>query len=303
MRSNLTFEKCFNKSIIIGLKVLFVSGPLLFNYYPTFSHISNQPLHVQFHLNHIDICVDSITFSNLMQNTFIRDSFAFVKVWSDSTGSEILLLGQQSFIHVFPEKGFYTKKNGACFLIHHSLKWKETEEHLAYLQKKTSVPVYVRPYISKDTHIDYINTKDPGPEKFIKTGACLQNPSEKDYYSYGYDDSDLIKGITQQKYMYDYVGKQTSAKLFHNITQLKLNVSALENNYMHKLLTVYGYKKMKNYFVLNETAVLLHKLRSGKRRIEIEILLSSEVLPQTIPVSKNLILILGGKSALLKYQE
>jgi hypothetical protein len=255
-----------------------------------------------YQLNHIDLCVDSITFTNLLHNRFIADSFAFVKKWSDSTGAEILILGQQSFIHVFPEKGFYKDKNGASLLIHHSFRWKETNEHLEYLQNKSGVSLYVRPYHSAQTHIDYINIKEPGPVQLIKAGASLQNPSKQDYYSYGYNDSDLVNGISQEKYMNDYVAKETATKLFQNITAITLSVTETENNYLLKLLDAYGYQKMKNFYVLNKSAVVLKRYKPGNRNLHVELKLSAETRPQTIVVSENFTLVISGTMAILKYK-
>jgi hypothetical protein len=245
--------------------------------------------------------VDSITFTSLLHNRLIADSFAIVKQWSDSTGSEILILGQQSFIHVFPEKGFYKDRNGTCLLVHHSFRWKETNEHLAYLQDKSGVPVYVRPYHSAETHIDYINIKDPGPEQLIKAGASLQNPSKKDYYSYGYSDSDLDNGISQEKYMKDYVGKETATKLFQNISKISLSATKTEYSYLLKLLDAYGYQKFKKFYVLNKTAVVLKRYMPGIRNLRIEIKLSLPAVTQTIRVSENLKLVISGTRAILEY--
>ena len=54
-----------------------------------------------FQLNHVDVSIDSISFSHIVSNKFLRDSFAFIKVFTDSTGSEVLLLGKESFVHFF----------------------------------------------------------------------------------------------------------------------------------------------------------------------------------------------------------
>lgn len=263
---------------------------------------TNKPV---FQLNHVDISIDSISFARIMNNSFLRDSFAFVKVFNDSTGSELLLLGQESFIHLLPGKGFFKDRMGACLLVHHSFRWTETNTIMEYLQGFTEDSLYNRPYHSADLNIDYINVyekpdKRTKPLKFI---PILQNNSKKDYQSWGYNLSDLEEGISQKKYMYDYVSKETSQKLFNNIISISVTATRSELERIHPLLTAYGYKKSGNSFELDGSPIInITKTKANVRTITITILLSNSVKRKTVTLSNNASLLLNNNKAVFSYQ-
>ncbi len=135
----------------------------------------------KFQLNHIDICVDSVTYHSLLTNKFISETFSYTKTFNDSTGSEFLVLGQEDYIHFFPEKGFYKNRVGACLLVHHSFKWKETDTLIDYLQSFTKDSLYNRPYRSPELQIDYINVYEnlEDTSRLLKFIPILSNGSKK----------------------------------------------------------------------------------------------------------------------------
>src|SRR5687767_7937671 len=79
---------------------------------------------VKYQLNHVDICVDSITFQSLLNYPFISDRFSSTKIFHDSTGTEYLVRGQEHWLHFLPDKGFYRNRLGATVLQHNSFIWK-----------------------------------------------------------------------------------------------------------------------------------------------------------------------------------
>ncbi len=199
-----------------------------------------------FQLNHIDICVDSITYHSLLKNKFINDAFSFTKTFNDSTGSEFLVLGQEDYIHFLPEKNFYKHRLGACLLVHHSFRWKETHTLIDYLQAFTIDSLYNRPYRFTNLTIDYINVYEDlkDTSRLLKFIPILANGSKEAYFDWGYKPEDLQNGITQKKYMADYVGKETKGKLFQNIRSIEVTASTEEQIRIEKLLRGYGYKRM-----------------------------------------------------------
>ena len=134
--------------------------------------------HPVFQLNHVDICIDTISFIAILKNNFLRDSFNFVKVFTDSTGSEILLLGKESFIHLLPDKGFFKNRLGATLLVHHSYQKQETKPLIKYLLSFTDDSLYNRPYTSPQLSIDYVNVYENPKKKryFIKVHSDSAKP-------------------------------------------------------------------------------------------------------------------------------
>lgn len=257
-----------------------------------------------FHVNHVDVCVDTVTFKAILENAFLRDSFGFVKIFSDSTGSEILLLGKESFIHFLPDKGFYKNRLGATLLVHHSYQREETKTMIDYLQPFTTDSLYSRPYITSEFNIDYVNVYEnlERTDSLLKFIPVLQNPSVKDYMSWGYTMEDLKKGISQKKYMADYVGKETRQKLFENIKTITVPVTKWEKTRMSSLLHAYGYKRTKNAYLLpNNPQVYLKDVHNDLRMVRLVITLSKKVKKEKILLSDNAVISLKNNTAVFTY--
>ena len=285
-------------------RILFVFGIKFYLGLVSFSQPSTGKTAPIFQLNHVDVCIDSVTFNAVLNNTFLRDSLAYMKVFTDSTGSEILLLGQRNFLHLLPDKGFFVNRLGACLLVHHCFKWTETARITEYLQNISGIPLYNRPYASSTLHIDYINVQEESENNLLKVIAITQNHSKKDYLSWGYTQANLENGITQTKYMKDYVGKETSSKLFLDIKNLTLDANKKEHDYMTRLLKAYGYKKNGSSYRLNGSPIIyLRKLHSKNRKVKITILLNKTIEQKSLSVSNKMSLAIKGKTLTLEYKE
>jgi hypothetical protein len=257
-----------------------------------------------FQLNHVDICVDSVTFTSILKNNFLRDSFAFVKVFTDSTGSEILLIGKEFFIHLLPEYGFFENRLGASLLVHHSYRQQDTKMLMEYLQSFTDDSLYNRPYVSSQYNIDYINVYENLGRKdsLFKFIPILQNYSTKDYLSWGYSLNNLQNGVTQKKYMSDYAGKETENKLFKNIETITVAVTSNEKTKIPSLLKAYGYKRKRNRYNLpGGPTVYLTERKNNLRTVRLVISLSKRVPNQKVIISENTVLTLANKTATLTY--
>ncbi|QNA45768.1 hypothetical protein [Lacibacter sediminis] len=258
-----------------------------------------------FQLNHVDISIDSISLSQIVSNRFLCDSFAFIKVFTDSTGIEVLLLGKESFVHLLPGKGFFTTRIGACLLVHHSFKWQETSTLLQHLQLYTRDSLYNRPYSSPELNIDYINVYEnlTNEKKLLKFIPILQNHSKKDYQSWGYSAADLEQGITQKRYMHDYIGKETEQKLFQTIVDISVAVTKNELLRMQPLLKAYGYKKTRNRFVLDGNPIInLTKMKAKTRTVILTFLLSESVERKTVIISDNATFFLNNNKATFSFR-
>jgi hypothetical protein len=258
-----------------------------------------------FQLNHVDICIDSISLRQIVSNKFLRDSFAFIKIFADSTGSEVLLLGKEYFVHLLPDKGFFTNRIGACLLVHHSFKWEETSALLQHLQLYTRDSLYNRPYSSTELNIDYINVYEnlTNERKLFRFIPILQNHSKKNYLSWGYTATDLEQGINQKQYMHDYVGKETEQKLFQNIVDISVAVTKNERLRMTPLLQAYGYKKTGNSFVLHSNPIInLTKIKAKTRTVVLTLLLSESVERKTVLISDNSTFDLNNDKAIFSFR-
>lgn len=266
------------------------------------SQSSNQrPI---FQLNHVDICVDTSTYNAILKNSFLRDSFGFIKVFTDSKGSEILLLGKESFIHLFTEKGFFKNRLGAALLVHHSYRKQDTKTLMEYLQSFVEDSLYNRPYISTQYNIDYVNVYENLERKdsLLKFIPILQVYSTKDYLGWGYTTENLQKGITQKRYMADYVGKETEHKFFKNIEAITATVTHTEKYKIPALLKAYGYKRTRNAFNLpGSPLVHLTDIKNNTRIVRLDISLSKPVKEQQVFISNNAVLTLKNNTATFIY--
>lgn len=257
-----------------------------------------------FQLNHVDICVDTSTFNAILKNGFLRDSFGFVKVFTDSTGCEILMLGKESFIHLLPDEGFFKNRLGAALLVHHSYRKQETKTLMEYLRSFVEDSLYNRPYISTQFNIDYVNIYENMERKdsLLKFIPILQIYSTKDYLSWGYTTEDLQNGITQKRYMADYVGKETEYKLFKNIEAITVTVTNTEKHKIPALLKAYGYKSARNTFILpGSPPVNLTDIKNNIRIVRLDISLSKPVRNQQVSISNNAVLSLTNNTATFIY--
>lgn len=258
---------------------------------------------LRFQLNHIGLCVDSITFHSILKNKFLTDTFSYTKVVTDSTGSEILILGKEHYLQIYPEKGFFKNRSGAVTLLHHNFKWRETDTLLNYLQSFTKDSLFNRPYKSPELNIDYINVYEDLADtaRLLKFIPILQNHSKENYLSWGYTSENLKNGITQQKYMDDYVGKETNLKLFQNIQSIQVTISKDEQKRIPALLKAYGYKNEKNKFTLKGSPPVAVRWLKNTRYTSIQMKLSKPMENRTIRISEDAIFIIDNYDAFFNY--
>jgi hypothetical protein len=258
-----------------------------------------------FQLNHIDIAVDSVTLRSLMNNKFTSDTFSSTKLFRDSTGIEILVRGQDHWLHFLPDEGFYKHRLGAAVLVHENFTWIETDTIIKHLQGFTEDSLYNRPYTSggeNTAHIHiYENLEDS--LSLLKFIPQLQNFRKSDYISWGYTEDDLANGISQKRNMQDYVGKETSDKLFKSIESIKVTVSRDELRRIPPLMRGYGYKRAGNKFSLKGSPLVTMKhIKKNKKQIFVHLKLAKAAATRTISFSNNAQLIIEGYNAWFNYR-
>ncbi len=254
----------------------------------------------KFHLNHIDIAVDSVTLHSLMNNKFISDTFSSTKLFRDSTGTEILVRGQDHWLHFLPDKGFYKNRIGAAVLIHENFTWIEIDTIIKHLQLFTKDSLYNRPYTSGGENTDHITIYENLADSLslLKFMPQLQKFSKADYIRWGYTEADLANGISQKRNMQDYVGKETSDKLFKNIEKIKVTASREELRRIPPLMRGYGYKRTGNKFSLEGSpSVVITSIKKGNRILIVHMKLTKPVSKRSIRLSDNALLILEGNDA------
>lgn len=255
----------------------------------------------KFQLNHIDISIDSLTFHSLLNNRFFTDTFSSIKLFHDSTGTDILMRGQEHFLHFLPDKGFYKNRLGAAVLLHHNYTWKETGTIIQYLQSFTKDSLYNRPYRSGGDDIHYVHIYETDSLSLLKFIPQLQNFRKSDYVNWGYTAEDLEQGISQEKWMFDYVGEETRDKLFKRIVSITVTASADERKRIPPLLKAYGYiKKGKRYLLKGSPSLSVVPLRHT-RVTTIHIKLSRPVQKRMIRISDNSFLSLERDDAFFHY--
>jgi hypothetical protein len=258
----------------------------------------------KFHLNHIDIAVDSVTLHSLMNNKFISDTFSSTKLFRDSTGTEILVRGQDHWLHFLPDKGFYKNRLGAAVLIHENFTWIETNTIIKHLQLFTKDSLYNRPYTSGGENTAHIHIYENLADSLslLKFIPQLQKFSKANYISWGYTEADLANGISQKRNMQDYVGKETSDKLFKSIEKIKVTASRDELRRIPPLMRAYGYKRTGNNFSLEGSPLVTMKpMKKNIRKTSVHIKLAKPAAKRTISLSNNAVLIIDGYNAWFNY--
>ena len=278
--------------------VLFLWIPLWINAQP------GGKTDFKFQLNHIDIAVDSVTFYSLLQNEFISGAFSSTKIFRDSTGSELLVRGQDHWLHFLPDKGFYKHRIGAVVLQHNSFIWMEIDPLIKHLQSFTKDSLYNRPYRSGGENTDHVNVYENLTDtlSLLKFIPQLQKFSKASYLSWGYTEDDLANGISQKREMQDYVGKETADKLFKSIQSIRVTISPDEQERMLPLLKGFGYRGKGNKFYLDGSpALFVNPLKKGTRITTIHMKLTKPVRKKTIRLSDHCSLIMADNDAWLSY--
>lgn len=256
----------------------------------------------KFHLNHIDIAVDSVTLHSLMNNKFISETFSSTKLFHDSTGIDLLVRGQDHWLHFLPDKGFYNNRLGAAILVHENFTWIETDTIIKHLQMFTKDSLYNRPYLSGGENTAHIHIYENDSLSLLKFIPQVQKFSKENYFSWGYTEADLANGISQKRNMQDYVGKETSDKLFKSIVSIKVTASPDELRRIPPLMRGYGYRRQRKKYLLDGSpAVVVTPLQKAHRRIAVHIKLTKSVPKRSIRLSDNGLLILEGNDAWFHY--
>ena len=258
----------------------------------------------RFHLNHVDMAVDSLTFYALLNSRFIAGAFSSTKIFRDSTGMELLVRGQEHWLHFLPDKGFYKHRLGAVVLQHNSYVWMGIDTLMKHLQSFTSDSLYNRPYRSGGENTDHVHVYEELDDtlSLLKFIPQLQKFSKADYLSWGYTEDDLANGISQEREMRDYVGKETADKLFKSIRSIHVSISPDEEKRMPPLLEGYGYRRAGDKFYLPGSPVLfVNPVKNNTRVNTIHIQLTKPVRKKTVRISENCTLVMAGKDAWLSY--
>ncbi len=161
-----------------------------------------------------------------------------------------------------------------------------------------------RPYTSggeNTAHIHiYENLEDS--LSLLKFIPQLQNFRKSDYFSWGYTEADLANGISQKRNMRDYVGKETSDKLFKSIQSIKVSLSADELKRIPPLMKGYGYSRKGNKFLLNGSPdVVATSIKKSNRILIVHMKLTKPVSKRSIRLSDNALLIMKRNNAWFQY--
>lgn len=285
-------EKCF-----LSIVIIFAWSVM------SFAQIKQDTI-FKFQLNHIDISVDSVTLYSLMSNKFIKNTFSSTKLFRDSTGTDILVRGKLHWLHFLPDKGFYKNRLGAVILAHENFTWLETDTIIKHLHSFTKDSLYNRPYTSGGENTAHVHIYENLADSLslLKFIPQLQNFRKSDYFNWGYTEADLANGISQKRNMQDYVGKETSDKLFESIKSINVSLSPDEMKRIPPLMKGYGYIRKGNKFLLNGSPiVVVTAMKKAKRSLIVHMRLAESVFKQKIHVSDNALLILKGKDAWFHY--
>jgi hypothetical protein len=237
-----------------------------------------------------------------MNNKFISDTFSSTKLFRDSTGTDILVRGQDHWLHFLPDKGFYKNRLGAAVLVHENFTWIETDTIIKHLQLFTKDSLYNRPYTSGGENTDHITIYENDSLSLLKFIPQLQKFPKADYFSWGYTEADLANGISQKRNMQDYVGKETSDKLFKSIESIKVTASPDELRRIPPLLRGYGYKRQgKKYLLEGSPAVVVTPIKKANRILIVHMKLTKPVSKRSIRLSDNALLIMKGNDAWFHY--
>lgn len=257
----------------------------------------------KYHLNHVDIAVDSVTLHSLLNNSFIADTFSSTKIFRDSTGTEFLVRGQEHWLHFLPTKGFYKNRLGAVVLAHNSFIWKETETILKHLQSFTKDSLYNRPYNSGGENTAHITIYENLVDSLslLKFIPQLQKYSKENYLSWGYTEADLANGISQKRDMQDYVGKETANKLFKSIQSIKVTLSADELKRIPPLMEGFGYSRKADTFFHDDSPEVVVTPLSCTRVTIVHIKLAQPVENKIIRISDYCTLTMSGYDAWFSY--
>ena len=256
-------------------------------------------------LAHIDIILDSATWTAVKNDSFMQKEFAVMHndtaVYSGKNSYDIYLLGELNFLHLSQAKDFWKDRSGGGTLVFQSQKPGMKDSLLAswkyyYPDSLRSITYKGNDFTLYEIIAAYDSTKPKKPEMF----ADLSSYSTDAYKNWGITDSVINAGLSLKQFMSDWAGEEGSGKLFKSITELYLNIDQKEFIEIRSALLATGYKEEENKFIhTNNPTVFINKTENNSipKYSKIKLSLTKNIAPKEIVFSPQLSLKLNGYEA------
>jgi hypothetical protein len=260
-------------------------------------------------LNHISIYLDSATYQNLFNSSFLSDTVGNCESHTQKTvnaeWSGKYLFGEEGYLEFFSTKGanvspvgsfgfgFITFRTGDIWKIRDNWQKNTTESILTDTTFTDSKGIkkgwfYSIFLVPKDT------------SRFLPIWLMENTPEHMN--EAGYTDSDLKEEITWGTYYRKHLKSQPFSKLLKGITSVNISVGNDEFDFLKKILQGFGLRQMGTIF-LNQYVNISCDIKpySIWRSQTITFELKQDVAYRKLIISDNLILELEGKSAVMTF--
>jgi len=246
---------------------------------------------------HLDLVVDAEDFEQIRTNKFwagdFGASFVDTSAINGKPSIELYLLGQETFLHINLNKGYWENRTGGAGIIFQS-RFPDNMDSIANAWQQFYPDSIVRKQVKS-------SAGDEVGEVFTYSKRDSANPvapeiypvflsfSRSSYLNWGFTNEKINQGISMKEYMHSW-DTSLHQKLFRKITAIHVRVTETERKWFESGLKTAGYQNHKNVFTHGEGPTFyLEKTGAAvvPRVSRIDILLSTAVEEKMLPLGKQ----------------
>ena len=261
-------------------------------------------------LNHVYIFLDTVTYNNLFNSSFLSDTVgtcgAHEVKTTDQEYSGKYLLGEEGYLEFFPIKevndstldflglGFITFRSGDIWKIQNEWK-KHTSQPIL-----TDTTFFDNKGISESWYY-YIEMAPKDTNKTISVWLMENTPEHMK--KSGFSDSDLNEEITWGAYARKRPKSEVYTKLLKGITSARISIGSDRLDFLQEVMEGFGLQKHGSTFSNQHVSIECDVKPDPIWRIQtITFELRQDVPYRKLIISDNLVLELEGKSAVFTFK-
>jgi hypothetical protein len=255
---------------------------------------------------HLDLVVDAEDFEQIRKDKFWNGVFGNIFVDSSSINgkpsTEIYMLGQETFLHINLNQGYWENRTGGGGIIFQS-RFPDNLDSIANAWQEFYPDSILRRKVKTSagdevSEVAIYSKRDSASPVVPAFYPVFLSFSRSSYLNWGFTNEKINQGISMKEYMHSW-DTSLQRKLFRKITAIHVRVTETERQWLESGLKTAGYQNEKNVFSHAEgPTVFIEKtaLPVIPRVSQIDILLAAPVAAKTIRLGKQYIARVEGES-------
>lgn len=246
---------------------------------------------------HLDLVVDAEDFEQIRTDKFwagdFGASFVDTSAINGKPSIELYLLGQETFLHINLNKGYWENRTGGGGIIFQS-RFPDNLDSIANAWQQFYPDSIIRRNVkfsagNEVAELAPYSKRDSASPVVPSVYPVLLSFSRPSYLNWGFTNEQINQGITMKEYMSSW-DTSLNKKLFRKITAIHVRVTETERKWLESGLKTAGYQNHKNVFTHGEGPTFyLEKTEAAvvPRVSRIDILLSTAVEEKKLPLGKQ----------------